>query len=106
MRRVLATLPLLLLLTGFARSQPPQHVISQKEKAFSRSQITVRAGEAIAFRNDDVVIHNVFSTSPGFEFNLKKQAPGAAGAVPFRQRGSAQVRCAFHPQMKLTVTVN
>lgn len=93
------------LVAGFTGARAADHVISQRSRQFSQSALTVRPGAAVTFRNDDEVIHNVFSNTPGFEFNLRSQRPGTAAAVPFRQRGTAQVRCAFHPQMRLVVTV-
>jgi plastocyanin len=57
------------------------------------------------FRNDDAVVHNVFSSDAAFRFNLRAQAPGASTAVAFDQPGTFHVRCAIHPNMKLDVTV-
>jgi plastocyanin len=82
-----------------------EHVISQKNKTFSAAALSVRAGEDIVFKNDDAVPHNVFSGSPGFAFNLKSQAPGNQTKITFDKPGTVEVRCAFHPTMKLTVTV-
>lgn len=93
---------LLLAVVGATRSAV---VVTQKDKLFSRSEIRVRLGDSVTFSNDDGVSHDVFSSSAGFEFNLKSQAPGASVSVAFHTRGTAQVRCAFHPKMKLTVVV-
>jgi plastocyanin len=79
--------------------------ISQKGKAFSAAEITVKAGEAVTFVNDDTVTHNVMSTSAGNTFNLGPQAPGASAPATFKAAGEAMVTCAIHPHMKLKVTV-
>jgi plastocyanin len=50
------------------------------------------------------VTHNLFSNSKGFEFNLT-QTPGTSESQSFKSEGVAEIRCAFHPRMKLTVTV-
>jgi plastocyanin len=105
MTRPFAAIAAALILAGFTASQRTEHVIGQSGRQFSRAELTIRAGESVIFRNDDTVIHNVFSTTEGFTFNLRSQAPGSEAAVPFRQPGTAAVRCAFHPQMRLTVTV-
>jgi hypothetical protein len=51
------------------------------------------------------VTHNIFSASKGHEFNLKAQAPGASASVQVSGDVDIEIRCAFHPRMKLVVTV-
>jgi plastocyanin len=82
-----------------------EHVVSQKNKSFSVNALSVKVGERVVFTNDDAFAHNVFSSSAGFIFNLKVQAPGASMPISFDQPGTVDVRCAFHPTMKLSVTV-
>ena len=81
------------------------HVITQKDKAFSATELTVKPGDTIVFKNDDDVTHNVFSQTAGFEFNSKTQAPGAEASVSFDKTGTVEVRCAIHPKMKAIVHV-
>jgi plastocyanin len=81
------------------------HEVSQKDKKFVPSKLVVQRGDTVAFANNDPVVHNVFSETPGFEFNLKRQPPGMSQAVPFGRAGVAEIRCAIHPSMKLTITV-
>jgi plastocyanin len=83
-----------------------EHLIVQKDRAFSQSEITIKTGEAIVFKNSDEVTHNVFSVSPGMEFDIRRQAPGASSTVVFSKEGVAEVRCSIHPKMKLIVTVH
>ena len=90
---------------GLSGHVAADHVVSQKNKAFSEAKLTVRAGEKVVFKNDDAVPHNVFSGSTGHAFNLKTQAPGTESHTTFEKAGTVEVRCAFHPAMKLTVTV-
>jgi cytochrome c peroxidase len=86
-------------------SDEPRHVVGQKGKQFSTPAISVRRGEAVRFTNDDTVTHNVFSKSPNAPFNLKLQRPGQSEDVRFEQPGTAVVRCAIHPMMRLEITV-
>jgi plastocyanin len=79
--------------------------IVQKDRAFSQSEITVKPGDKIVFRNSDEISHNVFSVTPGMEFDLRRQAPGASSSVPFDKEGTSEVRCSIHPKMKLIVHV-
>lgn len=88
---------------GAARTE--DHVIVQRDKTFSEPRITLRAGDRIVFKNEDSVSHNVFSRSPGSEFEVKAQLPGQVSPVSFEKPGEAEVRCAIHPSMKLNVTV-
>jgi plastocyanin len=81
------------------------HPVSQKNKKFSVATLTVQPGDKVVFTNDDEIIHNVFSTSKGFEFNLNAQKAGVSAEQAFATEGVAEVRCAFHPTMKLTITV-
>lgn len=81
------------------------HAVSQKAKQFGAATITVSKGDSIVFKNEDDVVHNVFSSSADFKFNLKAQAPGTSASVAFDKPGTHSVRCAIHPTMKLAVTV-
>lgn len=81
------------------------HPVTQKDRLFSVSEITIKPGDKLVFRNADDVSHNVFSITPGMEFDLRRQAPGASSIVPFDKEGVAEVRCSIHPRMKLIVTV-
>jgi plastocyanin len=81
------------------------HVVTQKDKQFSSAALTVAKGDSVVFRNEDGVVHNVFSSDPNFKFNLRAQAPGTTNAVAFDTPGTVQVRCAIHPTMHMAVTV-
>lgn len=80
-------------------------VVGQKGKAFSQADVTVKVGEKLVIRNDDDVPHNVFSSAPGFAFNVVAMKPGIDHTLTFPREGAFDVRCAFHPKMKLHVTV-
>ncbi len=88
-----------------AMSFAADHQIVQKDRNFSQSEITIKPGDKIVFQNSDDVTHNVFSLTPGMEFDLRRQAPGASSTVPFDKEGTAEVRCSIHPKMKVLVTV-
>src|SRR3984957_2210645 len=88
---VLSALPLL----------AADHEITQQDRHFSQTEIIIKVGDTISFKNDDEVTHNVFSTTPGMEFDLHRQAPGASSTIPFNKAGDAEVDCSIHPRMKL-----
>jgi plastocyanin len=81
------------------------HTIVQKDRTFSQTEITIKRGEKIAFKNADEVTHNVFSVTPGMEFDIRRQPPGGVSEISFDKTGVAEVRCSIHPKMKLVVTV-
>jgi plastocyanin len=91
------------LVAGIARAG--ETVVVQKNKTFIPSAVTIKPGDTLIFRNEDGVDHNAFSDSKDLKFNLKSQAPGASDSVTFVNEGTAEVRCAFHPAMKLKITV-
>src|SRR6266852_3637364 len=74
--------------------------IGQKDRAFSQTEITIKPGDSIVFKNLDDVTHNVFSTTPGMAFDIRRQAPGSSSKVLFSGAGVAEVRCSIHPKMK------
>ncbi len=84
-------------------ADPP--TIFQAGKKFSEKAVTIRAGEAVTFVNDDDNVHNVHSVSPGHAFDLGAQQPGDKGSHVFASPGEVDVRCAIHPRMRLTVKV-
>ena len=81
------------------------HVVTQSGKKFSVKKMTVSVGDVITFVNDDKMVHNIHTLTPGFEFDLGAQKPGEKSEVSFSQPGKLKVRCAIHPKMKIKVTV-
>jgi plastocyanin len=94
----------LLVLPGMVRAAT-EHRVGQKNKTFSVATLLIRPGDRVTFDNDDQITHNVYSAQKGSVFNLKAQLPGTSTSVTFDKEGTYEVRCAFHPRMKLLVTV-
>lgn len=103
--RLACAAALLALLGAAGPLHAEDHVIVQRDKSFSQPALTLRAGDRIVFKNEDTVSHNVFSRSPGAEFEVRAQLPGQETPVAFKKAGVADVRCAIHPGMRLQVTV-
>jgi plastocyanin len=96
------------LFAGLAASAPAlaaNHDIIEKDKKFSESEITVKVGDTITFKNQDDLVHNVKSTSAGNEFELPKQNPGKEDTATMKTPGEVKITCAIHPKMKLLVNV-
>ena len=81
-----------------------QHVTAMG-KQFSAPEVKVAFMDMVIFVNHDEVVHQVFSTTEGLKFNLKRLPPGAASGVKFAKRGVAEVRCAIHRDMHMKVVV-
>jgi plastocyanin len=82
-----------------------ERTISQKGKVFSESAVEIKKGDTLVFLNDDNVVHNVLSTTPGNVFNLGSIGPGHSTPVTFDKSGELQVLCAIHPSMKMSVKI-
>jgi len=103
--RMLTSLAVVVLVGLSAGALAANLTITQKGRLFSSESITIKKGESVTFANDDTVPHNIVSASKGNEFNLGSQPPGAATDVTFKESGEAQVICAIHPRMKMTVKI-
>jgi Plastocyanin len=88
-----------------ANALATEYTVSQKGREFSPSDLRVKKGDGVVFVNNDDTTHNVHSTSDGNAFDLKAQRPGATGIITFSTPGSVVVRCAIHPKMTMSVTV-
>lgn len=105
MKRILIASTVCALATLLWAETTSDHPVIQKDKEFSKTEITIKPGEKIVFQNDDSVTHNVFSGSKINPFNIKVQSPGQSSTVEFKDEGMTEVRCAIHPKMKLIITV-
>jgi plastocyanin len=94
-----------LMVSGAVATFAGQATVSQKGKTFSVDTITIKPGDEVVFKNDDDVAHNVYTNSKGMEFNLKVQNAGTQTGQVFKSEGVAEVKCAFHPRMKMKVVV-
>lgn len=89
----------------FAQGAPAEVVVIQRDIDFDNKNPTIRVGGQIVFVNEDRFGHNVFSESPGGEFDIGRQAPNTRVGVPFRRAGTFAVLCRIHPRMSMTVVV-
>jgi plastocyanin len=106
LRTVIVLTSFAVILAAFANAAGgAEYTIDQKDRTFSQPDITIKIGDSLVFKNKDDVTHNVFSVSPGMEFDIRRQAPGGSSKVPFDKEGVAEIRCSIHPKMKLLVTV-
>ena len=78
--------------------------VGQADKTFNPADVQVKVGDSVTFNNDDTVTHAVLVKGP-HETNLGQMKPGDAKSVTLDEAGTYDVKCAIHPKMKLTITV-
>lgn len=94
-------LTLVMMFSAFAQDI----TITQKDKKFSKKEISVKQGQKITFINDDNVAHNVYTVIDGEKKDLGLQRVGDSGELVFKKKNTYRVRCAIHPRMKMRVKV-
>lgn len=91
-------------LAGAARADGPV-VVDQVDRAFSRSQVTIKAGDTVRFNNNDEFGHQVYTDGPGFAFDTDETDPGGHVDEKFPTPGHYTVKCHIHPKMRMDVDV-
>ncbi len=79
--------------------------ITQRDTEFLPDAVIVRKGARVTFPNKDKVYHNVFSVSPGNEFDLGLFRGGERRTISMRRPGEVDVYCNIHPNMAAKVLV-
>ena len=95
----------LLLSVSAVLAASSEHVVGQKNKAFSAATLKVKVGDTVSFRNDDPFFHNIFSLSEVQSFDLGSFPQGQSRKATFTKAGTVEVECAIHPQMKMVIQV-
>ncbi len=101
----LRTLFLGLLILVSSASMAEEHEVTQKNKAFSIDNLTIKAGDTVKFPNLDDLHHNIFSLSEIKTFDLGSYGVGESKSVVFEKPGTIEIECAIHPTMMMTITV-
>lgn len=81
------------------------HVVGQKDKDFTISELVIEQGDAVRFENQDPFFHNVFSLSDAALFDLGSFPQGEHRDVTFDEKGTVEVECAIHPNMRMVIEV-
>jgi plastocyanin len=87
------------------RVQPGQFKIEQKNKTFVPHVLAVPVGSTIAFPNDDLIFHNVFSLSRPNPFDLGLYRAGTSQNRTFPTSAVYRIFCNIHPQMSAVIIV-
>jgi len=86
-----------------ARSEKAR--IVQRNLAFDPASLVVVQGQEVDFPNDDKFFHNVFSLTPGNQFDLGLYRGGASKTALMRTPGETVVYCNIHPNMVARILV-
>jgi plastocyanin len=76
-----------------------EQIIDQKDKKFSKTNVKVKVGDVIEFRNSDPFAHNIFSLSDVKSFDLGSYPQGQSKKVTFDKPGKVEIECSIHPAM-------
>ena len=80
--------------------------IKQRDKQFAPRVAVVPLGTRVIFPNQDTVIHNVFSQSPGNSFDLGSVKGGETSApVVLLKSGPVEIFCNIHSKMRSDLLV-
>jgi plastocyanin len=88
-----------------ARVQAGTFVIATKNKAFEPGSLVVARGSTVRFPNEDPVLHNVFSVSPGNAFDVGLYSKGEGKSTRLETPGLVRIFCNVHQQMVAYVLV-
>jgi len=92
--------------TSLVMAQASETIVAQREITFVPEKLEVKVGTTVVFVNDDRFGHNVYSETPGADFDIGRQPAGQRTPVVFRRAGMFEVRCRIHPKMRLDVAVS
>jgi cytochrome c peroxidase len=84
----------------------PVTTISQHEKQFSPTHVSIKQGSHLWILNNDTRTHNVRVFDPELDFDSGAQEPGETVEIAFPATGSFLVFCGIHPKMELYVDVS
>jgi plastocyanin len=84
---------------GTPRRPATNPSITSQTKRFSPHVLAVPRGAVVTFPNVDPIFHNVFSRTPGNEFDLGLYRKGARKTYQATTAGLVRVYCNIHPEM-------
>lgn len=88
-----------------AAPKPGRYTIDTRNKRFSPRTLVLPVGSSVDFPNSDPVIHNVFSLSPGNEFDLGLYGEGESAEAVLAKPGVVMAFCNVHYSMFAALVV-
>ena len=90
-------------LAAFSKD-PQTYTIEIRELKFQPSMLTVKIGDTVKWRNDDIVPHTATSTKPK-KFDSGILSVGSSWEYVAKKKGTYFYDCTLHPNMKGTLVV-
>lgn len=87
------------------RMRPASASVAMSGRAFVPHVRVVTPGSRVSFPNQDPFSHNIFSSTPGAQFDLGLYPAGKSKDAPFRRPGVYPIYCNIHPRMTAFVVV-
>ena len=88
------------------RPQAQQHAVNMSGKTYYPGVMTINTNDTVNFVNNDLIKHNVFSSSGKNTFDLGTYGTGNTRSVELVAPGIVKVYCNIHPQMATFVNVS
>ena len=79
--------------------------LTTARRQFRPRVLLVQAGTEVVFPNEDPILHNVFSSSPGNQFDLGHYGQDPGKTHRFTTPGLVRVFCNVHPAMSAHIVV-
>ncbi len=77
----------------------PEHQIVTRQSRFFPQTLVVTSGTEIRFPNMDSIQHNVYSLTPGHQFDVGLYGAGEGRTHRFNGSGMVEIFCNVHPNM-------
>lgn len=90
---------------GGQAARPGHYAVYTQNRDFSPEAMAVPVGSTVTFVNLDDVRHNVFSVTPGSNFDLGYQGTGQKASHVFARPGLVLVGCKVHRSMELDMLI-
>jgi plastocyanin len=84
---------------------PQTHTIVVREIKFQPAVLTVKVGDTVEWRNDDIVPHTATSTAQPKKFDSGILPVGSSWKYVVTKRGTYFYTCTLHPNMKAELIV-
>ena len=85
------------------KAKPRTHIVTISGFEFIPETLTVKAGDTVIWKNEDIVPHTV--TTEGKGFDSKSIESKASWKHTAKKAGAYSYICAFHPTMKAKLIV-
>src|SRR6185437_7649065 len=80
-----------------------EHIVVIKQMSFDPPQMTVKSGDTVEWRNEDIFSHTVNADDGSFDSGLI--APSASWKTTVQGSGTIAYHCGPHPNMKASLFV-